>query len=432
MSSTDIRHYTRIQLRRDTESNWSRTDPKLLSGEAAYSTDTGRLKSGDGDKTWSQIEYIDVQGATGIPGLTGATGITGATGAPGQDSTVVGPQGATGPIGPTGAPGSDSVVPGPTGATGLPGADGQQGIQGNPGVQGPPGPPGAPGGASGATGPAGQGVPTGGTSGQVLSKVDSTDYNTEWTTLSPSTGNFVSVEGDNMTGNLTFGPETPTINLTGDGNTSTIDISSILSSPGASLGDIKVTLSDTTTSTLYEVFLWEDLNVQPGIIAPYYWTVVGTTLKILENTNTPGNPASPVPPPADYNVPTGHYVTIILGERGITLHPFGDASFAGAVTASSFTGDGSNLSGIPTPKSIDDLEDVDLTLGGTIGPGHSLFYDDFYGVWTHAPNIAFEISGNLPFDAASPGTPGQIAYGFDYVYICVATDTWKRAALTTW
>lgn len=33
---------------------------------------------------------------------------------------------------------------------------------------------------SGATGPAGQGVPTGGTTGQVLAKVDGTDYNTEW------------------------------------------------------------------------------------------------------------------------------------------------------------------------------------------------------------------------------------------------------------
>ncbi|QJX47770.1 hypothetical protein HMJ29_12795 [Hymenobacter taeanensis] len=37
-------------------------------------------------------------------------------------------------------------------------------------------------GSTGATGPAGQGVPTGGTAGQVLSKVDGTNYNTQWTT----------------------------------------------------------------------------------------------------------------------------------------------------------------------------------------------------------------------------------------------------------
>ena len=35
-------------------------------------------------------------------------------------------------------------------------------------------------GATGATGPAGPGVPTGGTAGQVLAKVDGTNYNTEW------------------------------------------------------------------------------------------------------------------------------------------------------------------------------------------------------------------------------------------------------------
>lgn len=43
-------------------------------------------------------------------------------------------------------------------------------------VQGPTGPAGA----TGAQGPAGEGVPTGGTSGQVLAKASATDYDTEW------------------------------------------------------------------------------------------------------------------------------------------------------------------------------------------------------------------------------------------------------------
>lgn len=30
------------------------------------------------------------------------------------------------------------------------------------------------------------------------------------------------------------------------------------------------------------------------------------------------------------------------------------------------------------------------------------------------------------------GTTGTVAWGEDYVYVCVATDTWKRAALSTW
>lgn len=41
-------------------------------------------------------------------------------------------------------------------------------------------------------GTAGQGVPTGGSTGQVLAKVDGTDYNTQWTT--PSSGSGASVQ----------------------------------------------------------------------------------------------------------------------------------------------------------------------------------------------------------------------------------------------
>jgi hypothetical protein len=53
------------------------------------------------------------------------------------------------------------------------------------GPQGPQGP-------QGIAGPAGPGVPTGGTAGQVLSKVDGTNYSTQWTT--PSTGGSPSVQ----------------------------------------------------------------------------------------------------------------------------------------------------------------------------------------------------------------------------------------------
>jgi len=49
-------------------------------------------------------------------------------------------------------------------------------LTGSVGVPGPQGPAGA----TGAQGPAGEGVPAGGTAGQVLAKVDGVDYNTEW------------------------------------------------------------------------------------------------------------------------------------------------------------------------------------------------------------------------------------------------------------
>jgi len=42
------------------------------------------------------------------------------------------------------------------------------------------------------------------------------------------------------------------------------------------------------------------------------------------------------------------------------------------------------------------------------------------------------VTSSVPANASSTGTVGQIAYDSDYVYVCVATNTWKRSALTTW
>ena len=142
-----------------------------------------------------------IQGIQGIQGVTGSTGSTGSTGATGADSTVVGPTGSTGATGPTGSTGANSTVAGPTGSTGPTGPTGATGTNGTIGVDGATGatgPTGATGstgatgaastvagptgstGPTGATGPTGQGLITGGTAGQLLAKIDGTNYNTEW------------------------------------------------------------------------------------------------------------------------------------------------------------------------------------------------------------------------------------------------------------
>ena len=65
------------------------------------------------------------------------------------------------------------------GTEGPVGPQGEQGISGPAGPQGEQGIPGADG-ADGADGAAGPGVATGGTAGQILEKIDGTDYNTQW------------------------------------------------------------------------------------------------------------------------------------------------------------------------------------------------------------------------------------------------------------
>lgn len=41
-------------------------------------------------------------------------------------------------------------------------------------------------------------------------------------------------------------------------------------------------------------------------------------------------------------------------------------------------------------------------------------------------------STNVPALVASAGDPGQITWDSNYIYVCVATNTWKRANLAAW
>ncbi len=132
------------------------------------------------------------QGPQGIQGETGPQGIQGETGAQGPqgiqgETGPAGPQGETGPQGPQGIQGETGAT-GATGATGPQGETGPQGPQGIQGETGPQGPQGIQGetGPTGATGPQGpqgdpgEGVPVGGTTGQILMKNSATNYDTYW------------------------------------------------------------------------------------------------------------------------------------------------------------------------------------------------------------------------------------------------------------
>lgn len=87
-----IRSYTstRIQLRRDTASNWTNVNPVLLEGEVGIETDTGKSKVGDGSTAWNSLgydlastalqshqslaNYVDLSSAQTITGLKSFSG----------------------------------------------------------------------------------------------------------------------------------------------------------------------------------------------------------------------------------------------------------------------------------------------------------------------------------------------------------------------
>ena len=74
---------------------------------------------------------------------------------------------------------------------------------------------------------------------------------------------------------------------------------------------------------------------------------------------------------------------------------------------------------------------------------HMLFVDgsaNKVGIITDQPETALDIdsdairlrNSSTPSSASDYGFPGEIRWDANYIYVCVATDTWKRAALSTW
>ncbi len=132
-----------------------------------------------GDDTWNDLVTLaEITGAQGERGEPGPKGDPGATGAQGEQ----GIQGPAGPAGPQGEPGPK----------GEPGEKGEQGIQGPIGPQGEKGETGATG-ERGLKGDPGEGVPTGGMPGQMLTKKSTNNYDTQWTDP-PSSGSSVEID----------------------------------------------------------------------------------------------------------------------------------------------------------------------------------------------------------------------------------------------
>jgi hypothetical protein len=65
---------------------------------------------------------------------------------------------------------------------------------------------------------------------------------------------------------------------------------------------------------------------------------------------------------------------------------------------------------------------------------------DRVGIGTATPAVKFDVNSDsirvrtakTPASATATGVAGQIAWDANFIYICTATDTWKRVAIATW
>jgi hypothetical protein len=62
------------------------------------------------------------------------------------------------------------------------------------------------------------------------------------------------------------------------------------------------------------------------------------------------------------------------------------------------------------------------------------------GIGTSSPSNVLDVNADsirvriaqTPASASATGNQGEIAWDADYIYVCVATNTWKRVAIATW
>ncbi len=162
----------------------------------------------------------------------------------------------------------------------------------------------------------------------------------------------------------------------------------------------------------------------------------------------------------------GNYANIVLAKAGILLEDYvlnpalKDATFmgwwliediatdtgnTGATTTTAFIeytlgiqgGSSSGLSGaLLRGNNFSDLLDTsvartNLGVGNFTSP--NTFTGDLAVVGSLSPtSYKLAALNTAPASASAVGETGEIRYTADYIYVCIATNTWKRTALTTW
>ena len=308
-------------------------------------------------------------GATGLQGPRGPTGPagSGATGLTGSTGPSGGPIGATGPAGDTGATGPSG---GPIGSTGPSGPSGPRGPAGATGVgaTGPSGP-------TGATGPSGPSGPAGGPIG--------------------ATG---PAGGQGATGPQ--GPRGAT-GITGPTGASGVGATGPQgpTGPAGAAGNAVIQTGN----------VWANTNV-------------ANTRLIINNGPTDGS---------TFNGFAGNSIMLRTGNTTSSIDSSRSIIFMGQATPSS-TGILNLVAG--------GTVSIQALTGGSIELGSALVQISGNVSATNQIRAGGGAGGSyppfngqqfVPASSSATGTPGDIAWGPNYIYVCVATNTWKRVLLST-
>ena len=286
--------------------------------------------------------------------------------------TAGAPPGATGPTGPTGPAGAGDT--GPTGATGPAGI---QGISGDTGPAGPSGPTGPQGttGNSGATGPIGASGPTGSTGPTGPAGTGSTGPTGPTGPTSTTPGPSGSTGPTGPQGPTGSPGSTGPIGATGpagSGSTGPTGPTGATGPSGTGGSSIANGTSNVTIAT-------SNGNIRSSVNGVLRSRLESTFISLVVSETT------------------GQSINLLAGSggnivtQGTLTHSLGDANFQNINSSSKVTATGT---------------------GGTTAP--------------------FNGTQRTISPSSTTGTVGDICWDANYIYVCTAANTWKRATLNTY
>ncbi len=156
-------------------------------------------------------------------------------------------------------------------------------------------------------------------------------------------------------------------------------------------------------------------------------------------------------PPVVVGIANTSCTGVVIVANNLTVNASGHLSLSSNVTVNdrlSVTGEtyltGNVFLGIAPEDNASELIHFYGTIFSNVIPHTANNYQlgNTVNYWRSVHTAAVTFSDNTTLTTASRsvftgnsssnGVPGAIQYDSDYIYVCVANNTWKRAALTTW
>jgi hypothetical protein len=185
----------------------------------------------------------------------------------------------------------------------------------------------------------------------------------------------------------------------------------------------KVGIGTITPSSILEVWraagVWTDLfnisTVSSGDLVTITYEETGPTLRMGLGRASPES------------IGSGKTVLDFRGANGAGL-VLGSTAVRSYITNTGGSTDIGSWNDIPFVISYNNVEKYRFNTNG------------YVGILTNSPTTYFDVNGNAirirtaatPASAGAAGNAGHICWDTNYIYVCVATNTWKRIGIATW